>query len=298
MADDLLAPFSEQLRRFRAAKRLTTGQLATRCGLSRTTVSQALNARFPDRIPTEETFIAICAVLDADESIALDLLKRARAQSRIPEGGPRAPDHSRQFRREGPYQQEIELVGVFDPLRQENLERSVQWALEASPSIALTQGPATDGSGIYALYYTGSHDLYAPVASSALSTPLYVGGVTTGRLGSEHALSLALRRHCRSVQETGDLDAADFHVRYLPVADIWTGGATQLMIGDHLPVWNTVLAGFGNHAPGRARSGVRRSSWDEVHRGRPWAAKLEPGARTAKELRRAVRKHFAGVAVG
>ncbi|MFD5818369.1 Eco29kI family restriction endonuclease [Streptomyces sp. NPDC127038] len=68
-------------------------------------------------------------------------------------------------------------------------------------------------------------------------------------------------------------------------------GAERLMIGDHLPVWNVVAVGFGNHFPGRSRPSPR-SSWDELHPGRSWATEQQSARLSRAELRKAVREHF------
>jgi hypothetical protein len=83
------------------------------------------------------------------------------------------------------------------------------------------------------------------------------------------------------------------------VHEMFVTGAERLMIGDHRPVWNAVVHGFGQQMPGRARLDGARSAWDELHPGRPWAAQMRSNEK-ADSLREAVRRHFAieGPSVG
>jgi hypothetical protein len=139
------------------------------------------------------------------------------------------------------------VTGLFNPLRRENLERSVQWALESAPPIPLAQDPAAKADGIYAVYYTGRHPLYRPVSDPACASPLYVGAARPSgqprHSGSEQptgAVNRWMKDHRKTVDQAEDLDLADFHVRYLPLEEVWISGAVRLMVGDHRPVWNTV----------------------------------------------------------
>lgn len=60
------------------------------------------------------------------------------------------------------------------------------------------------------------------------------------------------------------------------------------------PLWNVVVAGFGNHDPGKGRRGQEKSVWDTLHPGRSWAATLPVHTKTAKELQRTIADFFAG----
>ncbi|GAC69556.1 Eco29kI family restriction endonuclease [Gordonia soli] len=50
------------------------------------------------------------------------------------------------------------------------------------------------------------------------------------------------------------------------------------------PVWNALVDGFGNHDPGRGRRAGRRSLWDTLHPGRPWAEQFPPSTKTAEDI--------------
>ncbi|MES9556953.1 MULTISPECIES: Eco29kI family restriction endonuclease [unclassified Streptomyces] len=307
---DPLTQLGQELRKLQVMSGLNVNELIARCApIGRTTISRAVNARRGREVPTPATIVAICRAAGARPAHLLELGRQAREDAITPPSGPQAPDRSRQFTREletGTRQAAVvgdsELSGLFDPLRRENLFRAVQWALEAAPPIPLTRDPGGSPDGFYALYYLGSHRLYRPVSSSACTTPLYVGsGRPHGyRKGADHAtaeptgaITSRLRAHRKSIEQAEDLEVADFRVRYLPVDETWIGGAERLMVGDHRPVWNTVVEGFGAHNPGSIRAPhVRRSAWDELHKGRNWAQPMQPAARSADELRHAVRVHF------
>ncbi|MGA4732048.1 Eco29kI family restriction endonuclease [Micromonospora taraxaci] len=296
---DYLAELGAELTQMRAAKGWTTQQLAIRCRRSRTSVSQALNTRQGRPAPSLDTVSIICEVLGGDTRRLLTLLRQGRSQQNFGQPGPLASDGSRQFTREPSEPSPPELGGLYNPLRRENLERSVQWALEASPAIPLARQPLTKGDGIYAIYYTGSYELYQPVSAPGCSMPLFVGSTrpsvsrqNSSGLPAGSGLRRRLLQHQRTIERCDNLRLVDFHVRYLPVEEMFVPGAVRLLVGDHQPVWNTVLEGFDFHEPGKARM-ARRSPWDELHPGRPWAAHMAPNGKGVQELRAAIRRHLA-----
>ena len=148
-----------------------------------------------------------------------------------------------------------------------------------------------NGSGVYALYYTGSLDFYRPIASSECIVPIYVGkaDARSTRRGDEVAnaagttLHNRLRNHAKSIEAAGNLELVEFRCRYLVVTPVWVSLAEQFLLNRFQPVWNTVADGFGNHDPGRGRDNMRRPRWDVVHPGRAWAARLQP-EETAKQI--------------
>ncbi|MBO9323238.1 MAG: Eco29kI family restriction endonuclease, partial [Roseiflexus sp.] len=99
-----------------------------------------------------------------------------------------------------------------------------------------------------------------------------------------------LREHALSIEQAQDLDLTDFRCRYLVVDDIWIPLAETLLIEMYQPVWNTIVPGFGNHAPGKGRHKQQRSAWDALHPGRPWAAKLQDHPKTRDHIKEEVRQ--------
>lgn len=179
----------------------------------------------------------------------------------------------------------------FNPLDKRNLGTSVADALLAQPRSPLPPSEKFKAAGVYAIYYQGSFEPYRPLAirnrsNEGKDLPIYVGkavppGARKGGLGLEGppgpVLFNRLAEHAESVRQVSNLNLDDFFCRYLAVDDIWIPLGENLLIEMFSPLWNQVIDGFGNHDPGRGRHQGKRSAWDELHPGRPWASKLQPG---------------------
>ena len=178
---------------------------------------------------------------------------------------------------------------TFDPADPKVFARMVSIALLAQPLTPLRDVTPAYGSGVYAIYYTGRHPLYAAVSGS--ETPIYVGkadpssddasttreqGVKlTGRL-SEHAATIATaevysaslkRRHTT-------IRLADFHCRRLVCATNAQLAAERHLIRMFWPLWNSETKacwGFSKHGDAAKTRRNKRSPWDVVHPGRRWA---------------------------
>ena len=176
------------------------------------------------------------------------------------------------------------MTQAYDPLDYQNLARSIVNALLETKPTTLPPMETVGGSGVYALYYCGSLPFYASVASPECHTPIYVGkavpsGARKGRTnnlpGSGTELHRRLRDHSKSIDQAQNLSVNDLKCRYLIVVPVWITLAERFLITHFQPLWNTVIDGFGNHAPGRGRRDMRRPRWDIVHPGRNWAALLQ-----------------------
>ncbi|MFJ5950655.1 Eco29kI family restriction endonuclease [Streptomyces noursei] len=171
----------------------------------------------------------------------------------------------------------------FNPLDLDNLGRSVETELLGRPAEPLGQVTHSFGAGVYAIYYTGPHDLYAPISSEGCVVPIYVGQARPKgtRKGSEDeskestALWDRIEEHRESIEASHDLEVDDFRVRYLVAIEAFVSLAERVMIRQYRPVWNSVVDGFGNHDPGadRRKTG-KRPAWDELHPGRWWSHPL------------------------
>lgn len=168
----------------------------------------------------------------------------------------------------------------------------------ATQEHSLQTTPRTDGAGVYALYYRGHAGVYQAIGDD----PIYVGkaipeGGRTGGAFGDQPISLSLRKrmreHLKSVQEAENLDPSDFGVRLIVVDDIWIPLGENVLIEMYRPVWNVLVTGFGNHAPGEGRRRQMRSLWDTLHPGRPWTEHLPASAETAERLAERVIQHFA-----
>lgn len=189
-------------------------------------------------------------------------------------------------------------ITPFNPLDKNNLGESVADALLQQAAGPLPPTEAFIGAGVYAIYYGGTFPLYRDIAElnrdDRNSWPIYVGkavpaGARKGGygLGADpgQALFKRLAEHASSIENANNLDCEHFTCRFLVVDDIWIPLAESLLIEMFSPLWNKKVDGFGNHDPGKGRYNQQRSAWDELHPGRPWAAKLQPLASDVDRVR-------------
>ena len=166
------------------------------------------------------------------------------------------------------------------------------------------------GSGLYALYYKGNFDAYAPIRGTA--TPIYVGkadppkGAKTpkeqgDKLWSrvrEHANSIKeVEDHCGRSDLKGNLMLSDFAFRYLVTASGWQIAAEAHLISPFRPIWNketSVVQGIGKHGDAAETRANERSRWDTLHPGRQWATHVgnKPNRLSVVEIKALVQKHF------
>ena len=185
----------------------------------------------------------------------------------------------------------------FNPLDKSNLGASVSEALLARPVGPLPPPERFIGAGIYAIYYFGALEFYERISDrnrdNRFSQPIYVGkavppGARKGGFGLGTMPGMALydrlREHSRSIEQARNLELGDFACRYLISDDIWIPLGEALTIEKFKPIWNVLLDGFGNHAPGGGRQQQVKSRWDTTHPGRGWAEQLPPNPQTTAEL--------------
>jgi hypothetical protein len=194
---------------------------------------------------------------------------------------------------------------TYNPLDKIHLAESIRNAILQRPVERLENTDPFDGAGIYAIYYGGPSEVYAPISTrnegNGLEIPIYVGkaippgnrrGVIDPRAKVGDPLFKRLKEHAESIRCCENLDVADFTCRYLVVDDIWISLGESLLIQSFRPVWNVALDGFGNHDPGGGRRGQKRSPWDTLHPGRAWAKKLVAYPKTDIVLRRELHEFF------
>jgi hypothetical protein len=202
------------------------------------------------------------------------------------------------------------MTSPYNPLDKLNLGRSVAEALLLGEISPLAKVGDLVGAGVYAIYYTGDFEIYAPVAEKnqgrSFEQPIYVGkavpkGARKGGLAFDASIGRALRdrlrQHAGSINEAHNLDLEDFHFRSLVVDDIWIPLGENMMIEQFKPIWNIVIDGFGNKDPGKRRATQYRSSWDVLHPGRQFAEKLADGGLTIEALAVRLKEYFSGQAV-
>jgi len=180
---------------------------------------------------------------------------------------------------------------TFDPFEPKTVGRMVALALLAQPLVPLSSVPDSYGSGIYAIYYTGTHPLYSAIGGT--ETPIYVGKADPKEPDASNPreqgnkLTGRLREHAGTIVEaeeyanSGQLPSylhpirlADFKSRRLVCAT-----NAQLVAEVHLikmfwPLWNSETKacwGMSKHGDAAITRKNKRSPWDVVHPGRDWA---------------------------
>ncbi|MGH3731915.1 MAG: Eco29kI family restriction endonuclease [Acidimicrobiales bacterium] len=174
------------------------------------------------------------------------------------------------------------MTSPFNPLDMDNIAESIVNHLLGSPALPLKDVAAHpfDGAGIYAIYYTGPFPAYAKMANANnpdLKFPIYIGKASsrstqTGtRAIGGRALWLRLRDHHSSITAAQNLRIDDFMYRFSVLEPIWVPLGESLLITRFMPVWNSLIRGFGNHDPGGGRRAGINSDWDVLHAGRAWS---------------------------
>lgn len=178
---------------------------------------------------------------------------------------------------------------TFDPADPKTVGRMVSLALLAQPLMPLGEIRSSYGSGVYAIYYSGDHPLYAGISGS--ETPIYVGKADpqnddastpreqgaklTARL-LEHAGTIATAAAYANELPSGlsPIRLEDFRCRRLVCATNAQLVAEKHLIRTFWPVWNAETKacwGMSKHGDAAKTRANKRSPWDVVHPGRQWA---------------------------
>ncbi len=192
---------------------------------------------------------------------------------------------------------------VFDPGDPAVVGRFIALALIAQERMPLAGVQSFHGSGVYALYYQGAFDAYAPI--SGTETPIYVGKADpradTARTPIDQGTRLYMRLndHRRNIGKAATtLDVADFDCRFLVVQTGWQAAAETYLIDLFRPAWNSetdICYGLGKHGDAPSTRANRRSPWDTLHPGREWAWRGElEDARPRERILADLAAHFSG----
>jgi hypothetical protein len=194
----------------------------------------------------------------------------------------------------------------FNPLDKWSLAESIVKQLLAQKPMAMPPS-GFSGSGIYAIYYIGDFDVYQPITDAnsggKFELPIYVGkaapeggrkgvDLLRSKTGAGSSLQKRLNEHAISLAAVANLDVRHFLCRFLVIEDIWIPLGESMLLDRYRPLWNVVVDGFGNHAPGKGRSAGRKPKWDVLHPGRPWANRLASNI-TSEQINAEIRAHFA-----
>jgi hypothetical protein len=178
---------------------------------------------------------------------------------------------------------------TFDPSDPKTVGRMVSMALLAQPLVALANIAPSYGSGIYAIYYKGSHPLYAKISGS--ETPIYVGKADPANGDASNSREQGIKLTSRLLEHADTIATAEAYTDRLPsvlepihLADflcrrLVCATNAQFVAEKHLirtfwPVWNSETKacwGMSKHGDAAKTRANKRSPWDVVHPGRPWA---------------------------
>lgn len=179
--------------------------------------------------------------------------------------------------------------GTFDPSDPKVVGRMVSLALLAQPLIRLADIRPSYGSGVYAIYYTGDHPLYAGIAGS--ETPIYVGKADPANDDASTTREQGAKLTARLLEHAGTIATAAGYADQLPEGlspirledfvsrRLVCATNAQLVAEKHLirtfwPVWNAETKacwGMSKHGDAAKTRANKRSPWDVVHPGRQWA---------------------------
>ena len=173
---------------------------------------------------------------------------------------------------------------AYNPLDYSSLSETLARELMASELIPLTDIEEFNGDGVYALFYSGDFPPYAELADINFSDPgtfpLYIGkawpktmtGIGAGGADAAASGTRLFDRvavdHRKSIESATNLRVQDFACRMLVLNAVWVPLTESALIAKYVPIWNSVLPGFGNHPPGKGRKDGKVSRWDILHPGR------------------------------
>jgi Eco29kI restriction endonuclease len=198
----------------------------------------------------------------------------------------------------------------FDPADPNTSGRLVAAALLAQDRIPLDFVSRSYGAGVYAIYYSGEHPIYAPISKS--ETPIYVGkadpaspSAKTPREQGERLYG-RLADHRKMIRTVEAYALANSHPDVLRIANfdcrrMVTATNAQIFAETHLislfkPVWNAetrICWGISMHGDVLKRENSR-PPWDVLHPGRSWAMRPNLAvARPATKIVADIAAHFA-----
>lgn len=189
---------------------------------------------------------------------------------------------------------------VFDPADSRMFGQFAALALVAQQRERLDLVTPTFGGGVYALYYTGSFAPYAPL--SGTETPIYVGKAQPAKGASTFqdqgpAITRRVAEHARNIDlARSTLKVADFDCRRLVIVPGWEAAAESALISLFHPLWNNSygpLHGLGKHGDSADTRKNKRSPWDTLHPGRPWADAIDGDQKPHAQILAEIATHFA-----
>jgi hypothetical protein len=168
-------------------------------------------------------------------------------------------------------------MAEFDPLAVENVGVTLAVELLEQPLSKMPPEAPFSGAGVYALYYSGSHEAYSVLSKldeGRFKYPIYIGKAAgeSAKQGfspngnGERKLYGRIVEHSRSIEAVENLELDDFRCRYLVLNDAYITLAESVMIRLFRPPWNGMS--FGSKVVGKFREGGTPGLWDALHPGR------------------------------
>jgi hypothetical protein len=160
------------------------------------------------------------------------------------------------------------------------------------------------GTGVYALYFTGSFEPYQPLTDLnrlEVQHPIYVGkavpvGSRTARTQTGGTtLYGRLREHADSIRVVENLNVEDFQCRFMILMNAESDLIAPIeseLIRRFRPLWNSTVSGLGLHDPGGRRYGQLLSEWDTLHPGRTWTQRWTGERPALQAILEKIRKYF------
>jgi len=189
---------------------------------------------------------------------------------------------------------------IFDPSDPLTAGRIVALTLISQPLHELASIPNFYGAGIYAIYYKGNFGPYSKLADS--DHPIYVGKADPSNPSAKDAiaqgtkLSNRMNEHARSIRKAqSTLDLNDFKCRFLIVQSGFQKSAEDYLINFFKPLWNSetkICFGLGKHGDSTETRDNKRSPWDTMHPGRPWADKSAKNQKSAEQIISEIDQHL------
>jgi hypothetical protein len=171
-------------------------------------------------------------------------------------------------------------ASIFDPTDPNTAGRVVALTLVAQRRHPLSAIPEFYGAGVYAIYYKGNFEPYAPL--SGTDHPIYVGKADPDSQSAKDAVSQGIKlsgrlnEHAKGIRKAiSTLNIDDFECRFLIVQTGFQKSAEDYLINFFKPIWNSeqrICYGLGKHGDSSDTRGNKRSPWDTIHPGREWAS--------------------------
>lgn len=202
---------------------------------------------------------------------------------------------------------------TYNPLDYASLSETLASELMASELMPLADVEKFYGDGVYALFYCGDFPAYSEMSDINFANPgtlpIYIGKagpktltgnelnpnvVDTPQAGTR-LFDRVTNDHRKSIESATNIEVSEFQCRMLVLNAVWVPLTESALIARYVPIWNSIVPGFGNHAPGKGRIAGKVSRWDILHPGRGRETATAPAAtyeQLCDEVEEAIRERI------